>query len=72
MELNRHIDGIAPKVLSKELKDLEMNLLVKRTVIDTMPIAVEYELTSYGKSLNEVVNAMAEWGVKYRKSILKK
>ena len=72
MELNRHIDGIAPKVLSKELKDLEMNLLVKRTVIDTMPIAVEYELTPYGKSLNEVVNAMAEWGNKYRKSILKK
>ncbi|MCB0443609.1 MAG: winged helix-turn-helix transcriptional regulator [Flavobacterium sp.] len=35
-------------------------------------MAVEYELTSYGKSLNEVVNAMAEWGVKYRKSILKK
>ena len=72
MDLTRHIDGIAPKVLSKELKDLEMNMLVKRTVIDTMPITVEYELTTQGRTLNDVVYAMAEWGIKYRKSILKK
>lgn len=72
MDLGRHIEGIAPKVLSKELKDLEMNQLVKRTVLDTMPVTVEYELTAQGRSLNRVVNAMAEWGIKYRKSILKK
>lgn len=72
MDLARHIDSIAPKVLSKELKDLEMNMLVKRTVIDTMPITVEYELTAQGRTLNDVVYAMAEWGIKYRKSILKK
>lgn len=69
MDLARHIDGIAPKVLSKELKDLEMNQLVKRTVLDTMPITVEYELTPQGMSLNKVIEAMAEWGVHYRKSI---
>ena len=72
MDLGRHVEGIAPKVLSKELKDLEMNQLVKRTVLDTMPVTVEYELTAQGRSLNRVVNAMAEWGIKYRKSILKK
>lgn len=72
MELCRHIDGIAPKVLSKELKDLEMNQLVKRTVLDTMPVTVEYELTAYGKSLNKIISAMGEWGIKYRKSILKR
>jgi DNA-binding HxlR family transcriptional regulator len=72
MELGRHIEGITPKMLSKELKDLEMNRLVKRTVLDTMPVTVEYELTSQGKSLNKIVAAMAEWGIKYRKSILKK
>lgn len=69
MELNRHIDGIAPKVLSKELKDLEMNQLIKRTVLNTMPITVEYELTPHGESLNKVIEAMGEWGVNYRKSI---
>ncbi len=72
MDLGRHIEGIAPKVLSKELKDLELNQLVKRTVLDTTPIAVEYELTTQGKSLNKIVEAMAEWGIEYRKSILKK
>jgi DNA-binding HxlR family transcriptional regulator len=72
MDLGRHIEGIAPKVLSKELKDLEMNQLVKRTVLNTMPVTVEYELTAEGKSLNKVVDAMAEWGITYRKSILKK
>lgn len=72
MDLIRHIEGISPKVLSKELKDLEMNRLVKRTVLDTMPVTVEYELTPQGKSLNKVVEAMGEWGIKYRKSILKK
>lgn len=72
MDLGRHIDGIAPKVLSKELKDLEMNHLVKRTVKDTMPITVEYELTPQGKSLNKIVEAMGEWGIRYRKAVLKK
>lgn len=72
MDLGRHIEGIAPKVLSKELKDLEMNHLVKRTVKDTMPITVEYELTLQGKSLNKVIEAMGEWGIKYRKSVLMK
>lgn len=72
MDLSRHIQGIAPKVLSKELKDLEMNHLIKRTVKDTMPITVEYELTPQGKSLNKVIYAMGEWGIAYRKSVLEK
>lgn len=72
MDLGRHIEGIAPKVLSKELKDLEMNQLVKRTVLDTMPVTVEYGLTAQGKSLNKIVEAMAEWGIEYRKSVLKR
>ena len=71
MDLGRHIEGISPKMLSKELKDLEMNQLVKRTVLDTMPVTVEYELTLQGKSLNKVVEAMGEWGIKYRKLVIK-
>ncbi len=72
MDLGRYIEGIAPKALSKELKDLELNQLVKRTFLDTMPITVEYELTTQGKSLNKIVEAMAKWGIEYRRSILKK
>lgn len=72
MVLMRHLEGIAPKVLSKELKDLEMNHLVKRTICDTKPITVEYELTDLGKSFSDVLDAMADWGIAYRKTILKK
>ena len=38
-------------MLSKELRDLEVNQLVKRTVYDTVPVMVEYSLTPYGTSL---------------------
>lgn len=70
MELVRHIDGISPKMLSQELKDLEANNLIERKVLDTMPIAVVYELTPYGKSLGNVVDAMSDWGMRYRKKIV--
>jgi len=69
MDLKRQITNIAPKVLSKELKDLEMNYLITRTVCDTKPITVEYELTELGKSLNTIIEAMGDWGLRYRQSI---
>lgn len=72
MDLLRHIEGISPKVLSKELKDLELNQLVTRTVLDTMPITVNYTLTTEGKSLNKIVDEMGNWGIRYREMVLKK
>jgi len=66
MELKRSVHNISPKVLSDELKDLEMNHLVKRTVCDTKPITVEYELTELGKSFGVVIKAIAQWGIEYR------
>ncbi len=71
-ELNREIEGITAKMLSKELKELEMNDLVKRTVYDTIPVSVEYELTSYGETLDTVIYALRDWGVKHRKRITSK
>jgi len=66
MDLKRQTDNIAPKVLSRELKELELNKLVKRTMKDTMPVTVEYELTELGKSLHSVIKVMSEWGIYYR------
>lgn len=71
MVLMRYMEGIAPKVLSKELRDLEMNHMVKRTVCDTKPVTVEYELTELGNTFSEVLGAMANWGVAYRKTVIK-
>ncbi|HEY1870749.1 MAG TPA: helix-turn-helix domain-containing protein [Chitinophagaceae bacterium] len=45
-ELSREA-GITPRILSKELKELEMNSLVSRTVVDTKPVTVEYSLTTW-------------------------
>lgn len=65
-ELQRLHKGISAKTLSKELKDLEMNGLVKRTVLDTMPITVSYEITPYGRTLEAVLHDLRDWGVKHR------
>lgn len=69
-ELERQIEGISPRMLSKELKNLEMNGLVNRAVFDTIPVSVEYSLTEYGKSLDQVIEVMREWGTQHRVRIM--
>lgn len=64
------IKGISNKMLSKELKDLEMNKLVKRTVLDTQPVTVEYMLTEYGRELQVMIKSLGDWGMKHRNKIL--
>jgi len=66
------VQGISNKMLSQELKDLEINKLVKRTVLDTQPISVQYQLTEYGLSLKTIINNLAEWGMEHRKVIIAK
>lgn len=68
-ELTREA-GISPRILSKELQELETNGLVSRNVCNTKPVTVEYELTKYSKTLSEVVLAMHKWGVAHRKKII--
>ena len=65
-EIQRNIPKITPRMLSKELKDLEMNGMIKRTVYDTIPVSVEYELTPSAKSFSEVLDKMLEWGMNHR------
>lgn len=70
MELLRNVDGIAAKMLSKELQDLEINQLIKRTVCDTKPVTVEYEITEYGKTLDKIIYEIVNWGMEHRKTII--
>ena len=51
-ELLKEVKGISGKMLSRELKDLEMNQLIERNVLNTAPVAVEYRITEYGNRLN--------------------
>ncbi|MBX3238768.1 MAG: helix-turn-helix transcriptional regulator [Chitinophagaceae bacterium] len=69
-ELSREAE-ISPRILSKELQELEMNGLVSRTVCNTKPITVEYAVTPYSETLKEVLEAMNRWGEKHRKRIMK-
>lgn len=71
-EIQREVEGITAKMLSKELKDLEMNELVERTVYDTIPVAVEYKRTAYGNSLRRVIEELHAWGVQHRKRVMRK
>lgn len=67
-ELSREA-GITPRILSKELQEMEMNGLITRTVCDTKPVTVEYALTPYSETLKEVLIAMEKWGQEHRKKI---
>jgi DNA-binding HxlR family transcriptional regulator len=71
-ELSKQVDGITDKMLSKELRDLEMNELVKRTVHDSVPVVVEYSMTPYGETLEKLIDELQAWGTLHRKRILKK
>jgi len=66
------LDFLSGKLLSKELRDLEQNQLVKRTVYDSVPVRVEYSLTDYGSSLDKVIVELRAWGVQHRRRIMKK
>lgn len=68
-ELERDVEGITPRMLSKELRDLETNQLITRTVYDSVPVSVEYSLTEYGKTLDDVIIALREWGKRHRKKL---
>ena len=68
-ELQRSVSGITPKLLSKELKELELNELITRQVYASQPVLIEYELTSYGTSLDGVLQTLGEWGINHRTRI---
>ncbi len=71
-EMAKEIPKITDKMLSKELRELEANQLVKRTVYDSVPVVVEYSMTEYGHSLEKVIKELHTWGSEHRKRIIGK
>ena len=70
-EMQRTIDGISAKVLSTELKDLELNGFIRRNVFTGTPVVVEYGLTSYADTLEDGLHALSEWGAMHREEVRK-
>jgi DNA-binding HxlR family transcriptional regulator len=68
-ELVREIE-ISPRMLSKELQDLEINGLITRSLMNSKPVSVEYAITKHGKTLNTVTAAIKEWGRRHRSLVL--
>ncbi|WP_394758082.1 winged helix-turn-helix transcriptional regulator [Flavobacterium sp.] len=68
-DIKAFIPKITNRVLSKELKELEVNKMVVRTVYDTSPITVEYKISPYCYTAKEIVDSMAAWGKQHREKI---
>lgn len=69
-DISKDVVGISNRMLSKELKELEINQLIKRSVLDTQPIIVQYELTEHGRSLQTIIKNLTAWGIQHRKKII--
>lgn len=68
-DILRDVEGISNRMLSKELRELEMDGLVKRSVQDTQPVTVEYQLTDYGQTLRHIIDNLSDWGKEHRRKV---
>jgi DNA-binding HxlR family transcriptional regulator len=68
-EIERSIPGITTRMLSRELKEMEANQLIKRTVIDTTPVTVAYSPTDYCHSFGDIILEMIKWGKDHRERL---
>ena len=64
-ELQKRIPQATPKMLTQQLRELEKDSLISRTVYPVVPPKVEYQLTDFGKSIIPILNAMCDWGTDY-------
>jgi len=71
-DIQDSIPGITPKVLAKELKELEQHKLVKRIITADYPVKITYILETYADTLTPVIYSLRDWGVNHRKKIIQK
>ncbi|WP_449438378.1 winged helix-turn-helix transcriptional regulator [Pedobacter steynii] len=68
-ELQKKVTGISARVLSSELKELELNGFIIKKVSVGYPVIIEYQLLPYSETLEEMVGAMTRWGMQHREKI---
>jgi len=68
-ELRRLLPNVTQRMLTLQLRELEADGLVQRTVYAEVPPRVEYTITPWGASLEPVLLAMCEWGARYRRRL---
>lgn len=62
-QLMKDMDGVSPRILTKQLREMEEDGLVNRTVYPEVPPRVEYSITPKGASLGPILVAMANWSL---------
>ncbi|MFJ1708853.1 winged helix-turn-helix transcriptional regulator [Kitasatospora sp. NPDC088346] len=68
-ELKRGLEGVTQRVLTQTLRRLERNGMIRRTVLPTSPVGVEYSLTPLGASLREPFGQLYDWTVEHSEEI---
>ena len=68
-ELKKDLEGISQKVLTDSLRSMEADGIITRTVYPEVPPRVEYALSDLGESMRPIMDAMAAWGINYKKSV---
>ena len=68
-EIKRRLDGITQKALTETLRRLERHGLLSRRVIPTSPVAVEYSITSLGRTLQGPLTALYQWAIDHQSEI---
>lgn len=68
-QIERSIPGITTRMLSRELKDMELNKLVTRTVTADIPVLIEYEPTAYCRTFGRIITEMIRWGKQHEQVV---
>ena len=68
-EMLRSIPGISQKVLTDNLRAMEKDEIITRTVYPEVPPRVEYALSKLGESMRPIIKSMEEWGLSYQKMV---
>jgi len=69
-DIQESIPGITPKILARELKELERNRLIKRWMTDDYPVRISYKLEDYANTLTPLIYSLKDWGLNHRKKIM--
>ena len=68
-QIQHEITGISAKILAKELKDLELNYFITRSIYPTTPVSIIYEATEYSRTLKNVLGELSAWGEQHREKV---
>jgi DNA-binding HxlR family transcriptional regulator len=64
-ELQKELPGVNAKMLTKQLRELEEDGIIRRKIYPEVPPRVEYAITDFGKTLIPILEALCDWGAKY-------